>query len=194
MPIILLPITKDKFQRKLWTSNIEGEKINLVRTATDNDEGKYVADAIQEQKLRNHFRNADFAILYRTNAQSRSFEESLRRMNIAYRIYGGISFYQRKEIKDFLSYLRVVVNPGDEEALKRIINYPARGIGKTSVEKAILYANEQNISMWNVLEHAAQFGYRANTLETINNFVVMIKMFQSELQKKNAYDLGGSCR
>ena len=110
-------------------------------------------------------------------------------MNIAYRIYGGISFYQRKEIKDFLSYLRVIVNPGDEEALKRIINYPARGIGKTSVEKAILYANEQNISMWNVLEHAAQFGFRANTLETINNFVVMIKMFQSELQKKNAYDL-----
>ena len=89
-----------------------------MRTATDNDEGKYVADAIQEQKLRNHYRNSDFAILYRTNAQSRSFEESLRRMNIAYRIYGGISFYQRKEIKDFLSYLRVIVNPGDEEALK----------------------------------------------------------------------------
>jgi DNA helicase-2/ATP-dependent DNA helicase PcrA len=180
---------KGQIPKKLWTSNLEGEKINLVRTATDNDEGKYVADAIQEQKLRNHFRNSDFAILYRTNAQSRSFEESLRRMNIAYRIYGGISFYQRKEIKDFLSYLRVIVNPGDEEVLKRIINYPARGIGKTSVEKAVLYANEQNISMWNVLENAAEFGYRASTLETISNFVVMIKMFQSELQKKNAYDL-----
>jgi DNA helicase-2/ATP-dependent DNA helicase PcrA len=180
---------KGQIPKKLWTSNIEGEKINLVRTATDNDEGKYVADAIQEQKLRNHFRNADFAILYRTNAQSRSFEESLRRMNIAYRIYGGISFYQRKEIKDFLSYLRVIVNPGDEEALKRIINYPARGIGKTSVERAILYANQENVSMWNVLENAAAFGYRASTLETITNFVVMIKMFQSELQKKNAYDL-----
>ena len=180
---------KGQLPKKLWTANDEGEKIKLVRTATDNDEGKYVADAIQEQKLRNHFRNNDFAILYRTNAQSRSFEESLRRMNIAYRIYGGISFYQRKEIKDFLSYLRVIVNPGDEEALKRIINFPARGIGKTTIEKAILYANENNISFWNVLERAAEFGYRANTLEVINNFATMIKMFQSELQKKNAYNL-----
>ena len=180
---------KGQIPKKLWTSNVVGEKINLVRTATDNDEGKYVADAIQEQKLRNHFRNSDFAILYRTNAQSRGFEESLRRMNIAYRIYGGISFYQRKEIKDFLCYLRVVINPNDEEALKRIINYPARGIGKTSIEKAILFANEHNISMWNVLERAAEFGYRAGTLEIISNFVIMIKMFQSELEKKNAYDL-----
>ena len=180
---------KGQLPKKLWTANGEGEKIKLVRTATDNDEGKYVADAIQEQKLRNHFRNNDFAILYRTNAQSRSFEESLRRMNIAYRIYGGISFYQRKEIKDFLSYLRVILNPGDEEALKRIINFPARGIGKTTIEKAILFANDNNISFWNVLERAAEFGYRANTLEIINNFVTMIKMFQSELKKKNAYDL-----
>jgi DNA helicase-2/ATP-dependent DNA helicase PcrA len=180
---------KNQLPKKLWTANEEGEKIKLVRTATDNDEGKYVADAIQEQKLRNHFQNNDFAILYRTNAQSRSFEESLRRMNISYRIYGGISFYQRKEIKDFLSYLRVIVNPHDEEALKRIINFPARGIGKTTVEKAILLANDSNISFWNVLERAAEFGYRANALEAISNFVTMIKMFQSELQKKNAYDL-----
>jgi DNA helicase-2/ATP-dependent DNA helicase PcrA len=180
---------KGQLPKTLWTANDEGEKIKLVRTATDNDEGKYVADAIQEQKLRNHFRNNDFAILYRTNAQSRSFEESLRRMNIAYRIYGGISFYQRKEIKDFLSYLRVILNPGDEEALKRIINFPARGIGKTTIEKAILFANNNNIYFWNVLERAAEFGYRANTLEVINNFVTMIKMFQSELDKKNAYDL-----
>ncbi|HEU5053577.1 MAG TPA: UvrD-helicase domain-containing protein [Hanamia sp.] len=180
---------KGQIPKKLWTSNIEGEKINLVKTATDNDEGKFVADVIQEQKLRNHYRNCDFAILYRTNAQSRSFEESLRRMNIAYRIYGGISFYQRKEIKDFLCYLRVIVNPGDEEALKRIINYPARGIGKTTIEKAILFANERNISLWNVLEHSSDFGFRANTFETINNFVIMIKMFQSEMSKKNAYDL-----
>ena len=180
---------KGQLPKKLWTSNEEGEKIKLVRTATDNDEGKYVADAIQEQKLRNHYRNNDFAILYRTNAQSRSFEESLRRMNIAYSIYGGISFYQRKEIKDFLSYLRVILNPGDEEALKRIINFPARGIGKTTIEKAVLFANENNISMWKVLERASEFGYKASTLEVINNFVIMIKMFQSELQKKNAYDL-----
>src|SRR5690242_3833421 len=110
-------------------------------------------------------------------------------MNIAYRIYGGISFYQRKEIKDFLCYIRIILNPNDEEALKRIINYPARGIGKTSVEKAVLFANENNISMWQVLENAASFGYRASALEAINNFIITIKMFQSELQKKNAYDL-----
>ncbi len=181
---------KGQIPKKLWTINGEGEKIKLVRTATDNDEGKYVADTIQEQKLRNHFRNADFAILYRTNAQSRSYEESLRRMNIAYRIYGGISFYQRKEIKDFLCYLRIIVNPNEEESLKRIINYPARGLGKTTIEKTVLYANENNITMWNVLERAAEFGFKANTLEIINNFVIMIKMFQSELHKKNAYDVG----
>lgn len=180
---------KGQIPKKLWTSNDGGEKIKLVRTATDNEEGKFVADAIQEQKLRNHYRNNDFAILYRTNAQSRSFEENLRRMNIPYRIYGGISFYQRKEIKDFLAYLRVIINPDDEEALKRIINYPVRGIGKTSIEKAILLANENNISMWKVLERAAEFGFRASSLEVINGFVLMIKMFRSELQKKNAYDV-----
>lgn len=180
---------KGQIPKKLWTVNGEGEKIKLVRTATDNDEGKFVADTIQEQKLRNHFHNADFAILYRTNAQSRSYEESLRRMNIAYRIYGGISFYQRKEIKDFLCYLRVIVNPNEEESLKRIINYPVRGLGKTTIEKVILFANEHNITMWNVLERASGFGFRANTLEIINSFVIMIKMFQSELEIKNAYDV-----
>jgi DNA helicase-2/ATP-dependent DNA helicase PcrA len=180
---------KNQLPKKLWTSNDEGEKIKLVRTATDNEEGKFVADTIQEQKLRNHFYNNEFAILYRTNAQSRAYEESLRRMNIAYRIYGGLSFYQRKEIKDFIAYLRVIVNPNDEESLKRIINYPARGIGKTSIDKAILFANENNISLWQVIENASAYGYKAGTLELISNFVIMIKMFQSELQKKNAYDL-----
>ncbi|MFZ1530354.1 MAG: UvrD-helicase domain-containing protein [Ferruginibacter sp.] len=180
---------KGQIEKKLFTDNSEGEKIKLVRTMTDNDEGKMVADAIQEQKLRNHLFNKDFAILYRTNAQSRSFEEALRRMGITYRIYGGISFYQRKEVKDFLAYLRIVVNPKDEEALKRIINYPARGIGKTTVDKAVLAANENNISMWDVLCNAAIYGFRSGTLESIDNFVTSIKMFQSELVKKNAYDL-----
>ena len=137
---------KGQIEKILFTENAEGEKIKLVRTMTDNDEGKFVADTIQEQKLRNHYNNKDFAILYRTNAQSRAFEESLRRMGIAYTIYGGISFYQRKEIKDVVAYLRLLVNPKDEEALKRIINFPARGIGKTTVDKAILLANENNIS------------------------------------------------
>ena len=180
---------KNQIEKKLFTINEEGEKINLVRTMTDNDEGKMVADTIQEQKLRNHYYNKDFAILYRTNAQSRSFEEALRRMGIAYRIYGGMSFYQRKEVKDFIAYLRLVVNPRDEEALKRIINFPARGIGKTTVDKAVLYANENNLSMWDIISNAAMYGYKSGTLESIDNFVTMIKMFQSELLKKNAYDL-----
>ena len=147
-----------------------GEKIRLVRTMTDNDEGKFVADTIQEQKLSNHYRNNDFAILYRTNAQSRAFEESLRKMNIPYTIFGGISFYQRKEIKDFVAYLRLLVNTRDEESLKRIINYPVRGIGKTSIDRAILAANTLEISMWEVLENAAQHGFKAGTLEAINGF------------------------
>ena len=180
---------KGQIPKDLWTENAEGEKIRLVRTMTDNDEGKFVADTIQEQKLRNHFLNRDFAILYRTNAQSRAFEEALRRMGIAYTIYGGISFYQRKEIKDYIAYLRVIINPKDEEALKRIINYPARGIGKTSVDKSILYANENNISMWDVLVEAKKFGFKAGTLESIENFVTMIKSFQSMLQKHNAYEV-----
>jgi DNA helicase-2/ATP-dependent DNA helicase PcrA len=180
---------KNQIEKVLFTENAEGEKIRLIRTMTDNEEGKFVADTIQEQKLRNHFRNKDFAILYRTNAQSRAFEESLRRMSIPYIIYGGISFYQRKEIKDFIAYLRLIVNPRDEEALKRIINFPARSIGKTTIDKAVLHANEQNISMWEVLTKASQFGFRAGTLEAIDGFVTMIKSFASMLQKHNAYEV-----
>ena len=180
---------KGQIPKNLWTENLEGEKIKLVRTMTDNEEGKFVADAIQEQKLRNHYKNKDIAILYRTNAQSRSFEESLRRMNIAYTIYGGISFYQRKEIKDYVAYLRLIVNPKDEEALKRIINYPIRGIGKTSVDRAILAANDNNISMWEVLESASKYGYKAGTLQAIEEFVLMIRSMQSMLTSKNAYDV-----
>ena len=180
---------KSQIPKILWTENATGEKIKLVRTMTDNEEGKFVADTIQEQRLRNHYQNKEFAVLYRTNAQSRAFEESLRRMGIPYTMYGGISFYQRKEIKDLLAYLRVIVNPRDEESLKRIVNYPARGIGKTTIDKAVLFANENNISMWDVLVNAPKFGYRPNTLEIIEGFVTMIKMFQSELPKRNAYDI-----
>ncbi|MCC6693475.1 MAG: UvrD-helicase domain-containing protein [Chitinophagaceae bacterium] len=180
---------KSQIEKRLFTGNEEGEKIKRVRTLTDNDEGKMVADTIQEQKLRYHLTHNDFAILYRTNAQSRSFEEALRRMGIPYKIYGGISFYQRKEIKDFLAYLRLLVNTHDDEALKRIINYPARGIGKTTLEKVSLLANEKNVSMWEVLCNAALFGFKSGTLESVDNFVTSIKMFQSELPKKNAYDL-----
>ncbi|MBK6827020.1 MAG: UvrD-helicase domain-containing protein [Chitinophagaceae bacterium] len=180
---------KGQIEKVLFTENKEGEKIKLVRTMSDNEEGKFVADSIQEQKLRNHYSNKDFAILYRTNAQSRAFEEALRRMGIAYTIYGGISFYQRKEIKDLVAYLRIIVNSRDEEALKRIINYPARGIGKTTVDKLVLIANEQNISMWDVLCNAAMHGFKAGTLSSIDEFVIMIKSFASMLTKQNAYEV-----
>ncbi|HQV55903.1 MAG TPA: 3'-5' exonuclease, partial [Chitinophagaceae bacterium] len=180
---------KGQIEKVLFTENGEGEKIKLVRTMTDNDEGKFVADSIQEQKLRNHYSNKDFAILYRTNAQSRAFEEALRRMGIAYTIYGGISFYQRKEIKDLVAYLRIIVNPRDEEALKRIINYPARGVGKTTIDKLVLSANTNNISMWEVLEKANEFGFRAGTFTALEEFVTMIKSFASMLTKQNAYEV-----
>lgn len=180
---------KNQLPKTLWTDKSDGDKIKLVRTATDNEEGKFVADSIQEEKLRNHYFNNEFAILYRTNAQSRAYEESLRRMNIPYRIYGGLSFYQRKEVKDLIAYLRIVVNPNDEEALKRIINYPTRGIGKTTIERAVLAANANEVTLWEVLDKAAMYGFKAGTLEAINDFVTMIKMFQSEMGKKNAYDL-----
>ena len=180
---------KEQIETRLFTDNASGEKISLVRTLTDNDEGKFVADTIKEQKLRNHYNNKDFAILYRTNSQSRSFEESLRKMGIAYTIYGGISFYQRKEIKDVIAYLRLLVNKQDEEALKRIINYPVRGIGKTTLDRAILAANENNITLWQVLEENARFGFRAGTRDVLDEFVTMIKSFTSMLQHKNAYDV-----
>jgi DNA helicase-2/ATP-dependent DNA helicase PcrA len=175
--------------KNLWTDNIEGELIHLVRTMTDNDEGKFVADTIQEQKLRNHYNNSDFAILYRTNAQSRSFEESLRRMGIPCRIYGGVSFYQRKEIKDLLAYLRVTVNPLDEESLKRIVNYPIRGIGKTTIEKMVILANEYKLPVFEIMARAGEFGFKAGTLQSMSGFVTMIRYFQSILTNKNAYDV-----
>jgi DNA helicase-2/ATP-dependent DNA helicase PcrA len=180
---------KGQIEKNLWTDNTEGDTIKLVRTMTDNEEGKFVADTIAEQKLRNHYDNRDFVILYRTNAQSRSFEESLRRKAIPYRIFGGLSFYQRKEIKDFVAYLRIVMNTRDEESLKRIINYPVRGIGKTTIEKTIVLSNEHNITMWEVLERAREFGFKGGTAEAIEAFVIMIKSFQALLAHHNAYDV-----
>jgi len=177
---------KNQIPKELWTSNEEGEKIILARTMTDNDEGRFVADAIKEQQMRNHYANKDFALLYRTNAQSRSFEESLRRMNIPYKLVGGTSFYQRKEVKDYLAYLRVIVNSQDEENVKRIINYPARGIGKTSIEKIMVRANELDKTFWEIISEPEMSGIRSTQLE---GFVGMIKAFRTMLEKQNAYDV-----
>ena len=184
-------ISKNKGQipKVLFTENTEGEKIRIVKTMSDNEEGKFVADCIQEQKLRNHFLNKDFAILYRTNAQSRAFEEALRRMAIPYTIYGGMSFYQRKEIKDIVAYLRLIINSRDEEALKRIINYPIRGIGKTTIDKIILLANTHDKTMWEILVDAPLYGFRSGTQEVLSQFVTMIKSCSSMLEKQNAYEV-----
>lgn len=176
----------NQIPKELWTSNQTGERIMLVRTMTDNDEGRFVADAIKEQQMRNHYANKDFCILYRTNAQSRSFEESLRRMNIPYKLVGGTSFYQRKEIKDYLAYLRLVVNTQDEENLKRIINYPTRGIGKTSIERFMIRANELDKTFWEVISQPEMSGIRS---AQVDGFVNMIKAFQTMLEKQNAYDV-----
>jgi DNA helicase-2/ATP-dependent DNA helicase PcrA len=180
---------RNQIPKSLWTSNTSGEKIILARTLTDNDEGRFVADAIAEMKLRCHYRNKDFVVLYRTNAQSRSFEENLRRMNIPYRLYGGISFYQRKEIKDFLAYLRVIVNPRDEENLKRIINYPVRGIGKTTLDRLILAAHDHNLTFWEILSRPDLTGLKGATAQALENFVIMIRSLQTMLEKENAYDV-----
>ncbi len=180
---------QNQIPKELWTQKDAGDKIKIVRSLTDNDEGRFVADNIAENKLRYHYKNSDFAILYRTNAQSRSFEESLRKRGITYRIYGGMSFYQRKEIKDFVAYLRVLVNPQDEEALKRIINYPVRGIGKTSLEQLAVIAFEKDISFWEAMLHAQSFGVKPAAAKKISEFVMMIKSLQTMLQTSNAYEV-----
>ncbi|MCC7029957.1 MAG: exodeoxyribonuclease V subunit gamma [Chitinophagaceae bacterium] len=180
---------ENQIKKNLWTEKESGDKIRLVCSFTDNDEGKFVADAITELKIRNHQQNNDIAILYRTNAQSRAFEESLRRGNIAYKIYGGLSFYQRKEVKDFICYLRCVANPQDEEAIKRIINYPVRGIGNTTLNKISVFAQENNITYWQALNQLEAMGFKGATLTALQNFVMMIRHFQGLLDKKNAYEL-----
>lgn len=182
----LIKLNKDQIPKQVFTTNDLGEKIKVLRALTDNEEGRMVASAIFQEKMNGHANNSDFAILYRTNAQSRSLEEALRKMNIPYRIYGGLSFYHRKEIKDILAYLRLVLNTNDEEALKRVINYPTRGIGKTTLDRLTIIASEQGISLFETLERSREFGLKGT--DVLLDFVLMIKSFQTMLQKP-AYDV-----
>jgi len=187
-------ITKNKNQipKEIWTDNEEGDKIKVIRALTDNEEGAQVARMIFENMMQQQMHPKEFAILYRTNAQSRAMEEALRKKNIAYRIYGGLSFYQRKEIKDLLAYFRLTINNHDEEAMKRVINYPTRGIGNTTIEKIIVCANDHNISLFTVMENLGDFQLEMNsgTRERLSNFITMIKSFSAMLPITNAYDLG----
>ena len=188
----IIKYNKEQIEKNVFTSNPEGKKIKVHRAATDNEEGKIVANLVFDTQQSYQARNKDFAILYRTNAQSRAMEEALRRKNIPYKIYGGLSFYQRKEIKDLLSYFRMIINPNDEEALKRIINYPARGIGKTTMDKIIITANNNQKSLWEIITHLNQYnvGINNGAQTKITGFIEMIKSFASQLTNKNAYELG----
>ena len=183
---------KDQIQKDVWTSNEVGAPIKVLRSLTDNEEGLTIASEIFREKLNGQHKNLDFAILYRTNAQSRSMEESLRKKDIPYRIYGGLSFYQRKEIKDILGYYRLVLNPKDEEALKRVINYPARGIGKTTLDKVIIAANTYDVSLWDIITKPSEYnsGLSGAVLGKLQQFAAMISSFRAQHNAKNAYDLG----
>ncbi|MFN5706370.1 MAG: ATP-dependent helicase [bacterium] len=178
---------QDQIQKNVFSQKETGEKISLLKAFTDNEEGKLVAESIAQARDNENLRNKDFAILYRTNSQSRAMEEALRKMNIPYKIYGGLSFYQRKEIKDLIAYFRLAVNHVDEEAFKRVINYPIRGIGKTSLDKLILVADEQKTSLWEVSNHAAQHigGKSGNSIE---QFAMMIKSFAVVIKNQSAFD------
>lgn len=182
-------ISKNRAQLKkaIWTANDDGDLVELLKANSDNEEGRFVASSIFEEKMNRHLPNSDFAILYRTNSQSRAMEEALRKINIKYKIVGGLSFYQRREIKDLLSYLRFSANHNDEESLKRIINLPKRGIGSTSINKIIVAAEEHSMSLWEVLNNIRSFlpGRATNAIE---NFCTLIKTFEIEIVKKDAFE------
>lgn len=169
-----------RLEKVVWTANEEGNKIFVNRTMTDGDEGRFVASSIFENKMNHQLKDGDFAVLYRTNAQSRAIEDALRKKDIPYRIYGGLSFYQRKEIKDILAYLRLVLNPKDEEALKRVINYPARGIGDTTMERLIVAASHYERSIFEVMKNIEKIDLKINvgTKSKLQDFVTLIESFQ----------------
>tara|TARA_R110002073_G_scaffold138424_2_gene288044 strand:- start:14059 stop:16392 length:2334 start_codon:yes stop_codon:yes gene_type:complete len=182
---------KTKLDKVVWTANEEGHKVKVHRSLTDGDEGRYVASTIWEEKMNNQLHNSDFAVLYRTNAQSRAIEDALRKRDIPYRIYGGLSFYQRKEIKDVTAYLRLVLNPADEEALKRIINFPARGIGQTTIDRLVVAANNYNKTIFEILKNLDTIAININngTKNKLKDFVTLIESYQVMNKTANAFDL-----
>ncbi len=183
-------IGKNRAQLKkaVWTQNETGDLIELMKATSDNEEGKLVASSIFENRMQRHVHNNEFAILYRTNSQSRAIEEALRRTNIPYRVVGGLSFYQRKEIKDMLAYLRYIVNPNDEQAMRRIINQPKRGIGPGSVEKMVAAASDYGKPLREIMEHARTYlGGRGGTM--VEGFAHLMRSFRVQAEKKDAYEL-----
>lgn len=187
----LISKNKEQLEKDVWTENVDGNKIVLNKTVSDNDEASYVARTIFEKNMSDHVPFKDMAILYRTNAQSRSLEESLRRKNIPYRIYGGLSFYQRKEVKDLLAYIRLTINSNDEEAFRRVINYPKRGIGDTTLDKITVAANHHGVSVWEICGNLSYYptGVNKPTQTKIQDFVTKINSFKVLAQKSEAFDL-----
>lgn len=180
---------KNQIRKLIWTDKTEGDKIRVFRAGSENEEARMVAESIFEQKMRYQLTNQDFAILYRTNSQSRALEESLRRLNIPYRIYGGLSFYQRKEIKDFVAYLRLLVNSNDEEALKRVLGL-TKGIGQTTIDRIIVGGSEQNVPMWEMIRHPERIPQvTRSAYQNLYNFGMMMQSFQAQLKTKNAYEM-----
>ncbi|NUO00749.1 MAG: UvrD-helicase domain-containing protein [Saprospiraceae bacterium] len=178
-----------QIQKKIWSDKGEGHKVKVIKAMTDNEEGKRVTDTILEHKNRFHLSNRDIAILYRTNSQSRIFEEHLRRYNIGYRVFGGLSFYQRKEVKDLIAYLRLVVNQRDEEALRRVLNYPKRGVGDSTIEKLSAQAGSAGKTMWECL---AALDAGAKAKKAIADFVQMIHSAALRVPTDNAYEIAVS--
>ncbi|NNG10678.1 MAG: UvrD-helicase domain-containing protein, partial [Arenibacter sp.] len=181
----------NQLEKVVWTSNDDGGLIKVHRSPTDAEEGRFVAGSIFELRMQNQLPNGNFAVLYRTNSQSRAIEDALRKRDIPYRIYGGLSFYQRKEIKDVLSYLRLVINPKDEEALKRVINFPTRGIGQSTMDKLTVAANHYNRSIFEVMENLDRINLKINagTKRKLGDFVAMIKSFQVMNESADAFTL-----
>ena len=188
---VVIAKNKAQFPKNVFSDNEVGEKIKVFRSLSDADEANFVANNIWEQHNSHQRKFTDFAILYRTNSQTRAFEDALRRKNIPYRVYGGLSFYQRKEIKDLVAYLRILVNENDNEALMRIINYPARSIGETTQNKLIVFADSQNVRVVDVLnnlgQYAPQLGLNNGVIAKLADFWSMIKAFQVMLKTENAY-------
>ncbi|WP_313578360.1 UvrD-helicase domain-containing protein [Chishuiella sp.] len=184
---------QDQLEKNVWTANESGEKIAVYRGLSDADEARYIASQIWERQINEHLQPKDFAILYRTNAQSRALEEALRKRGIQYRVFGGTSFYQRKEIKDMVAYMRLLINQNDEEALLRTINYPARGIGQTTITKLLVAADQQQISLFQLIENISMYapliGINAGTSNKLNDFALMIKRFQVMLKSHDVYEV-----
>lgn len=179
---------KNQIPKVVFTENEDGETIRILEAATEQDESKQVTDLIREQKMRNGYKNMDFAVLYRTNAQSRAIETELRRANVSYKVFGGLSFYRRKEIKDITAYLKLAINPKDQASMLRVINYPARGIGKTTMDRVTVIADEAGIGLWEVLQNASNYPQLGRARKSLAEFVLMIKTFGVKAKQQTAYE------